>query len=831
MAVFPDAGRAVGAAITIQRALAARDWPKIGSLRVRMGLNAGAAESRDDDFFGPEVIRASRLCAAANAGQIVASRAVVELARGVSWVALGEHRLRGFEDSVEIHQVVADGLGTRFPALRTLDAHPNTLPRYRTAFVGRDGEVAAVAQLLASHRLVTLTGVGGAGKTRLAVEIANHEMGAYPDGVFFADLSVVNDSDRLWNAVARGLALDAGGGPGTSEEPHRRIARFLAERRVLLLLDNCEHVLDAAGDLVDLLLEATSHATVLATSREGLHVEGERMVQVPSLPLDTDAVRMFRECAAASGESAVDEEVARDICERLDGLPLAIELAAARAGQLGAAEVARRLSDRFQLLTGSRRRVPRQRTLEATLDWSYEHLDGDEQRTFRRLAVFNGTFSLSAAEKVTGAPAGLIGLLVDKSLVQRRDDGRFRLLETVRTYAEDRLVEAHEGEDVRQAHADWLLDEIETFTDEEVLLATSERSDRFVTAELENLYAALAWASDRGEWTTVARVAAYMGLAEGLRGRDSFRPVCGFLRGCLDNGIDGPARDRALAAYTAVAYLDHVERQDLFAEAGQRAWTGGDGTAVATLTYVANVLDAQSRATGDEAGVELAGRLIRRASTQASELGADWEVLALLFEVCLALSASDWERAAGHLDRLGALRQEGAGGQLSEWALWVEAVARLAIGRPLARDEIERRLETVRRHEISQGAEVHVRAFAAPERAGERRSIHLDRRSLDGSTRMDAAAVLISVAALAARDGDWPEAAKLLAASRTVGGVFSSPAGVTLYRLTTPLVREALDKPTREALIDEGRDLGVSGALDEAVEWLAVDAQTEGETT
>jgi hypothetical protein len=453
-------------------------------------------------------------------------------------------------------------------------------------------------------------------------------------------------------------------------------------------------------------------------------------------------------------------------------------------------------------------------------------LDGDEQRAFRRLAVFTGTFSLAAAERVTGAPVGSLGLLVDKSLVQRHDDGRFRLLETVRVYAEDRLVEANEAEAIRRAHVEWLLDEIETFTDEEVLLATSDRSDRFVTAEMENLYGALAWVSDRGEWPTVARIAAYMGLAEGLIGRDSFRPVAGFLWRCLDNGTDGPLRDRALSAYTAVAYLDRVQRQDLFAEAGQRAWGRGDGPAVASLVYVANVLDALSRATGDDAGVRQAGRLGRQASAQARELGADWEVLALLFEVVLALSASDWEQAASRLEPLGALRRRGAGGQLSEWTLWVEGAARLATGRPLPREDIDRRLATVRRHEHSPGAEVHAQAFAAPERAGERRAIDLDRVSLDRATQGDATAVLISVAALAARHGDWHVAARLLAASSSAGGIFSSPAGVALYRLTTPRVREALDKPVRDALIDEGRALGVSGALDEAVEWLAVDARS-----
>jgi predicted ATPase/class 3 adenylate cyclase len=823
MAVFPDAAQAVVAAVSIQRALVGREWPGVGFLRVRMGLNTGAAEQRDGDYFGPEVIRAERLCSAANAGQVLASRAVVELARDVSWVGLGQHRLRGFAAQVEIHQVVAEGLEARFPALRTVDAHPNTLPRFRTAFFGRDQEIATVSSLLSSHRLITLTGVGGSGKTRLAVEVGHDQLGAFPDGVFFADLSVVTEADRLWNAVAQGLELDAGG-PGVPEQPAQRIGRFLAERRALLVLDNCEHLLDAAAEAVEQLLDSTRELRVMATSREGLHVEGERMVQVPSLPVESVAVALFRERASASGQALVDDEIARQICERLDGLPLAIELAAARSGQLGAAEVAQRLSDRFQLLTGSRRRVPRQRTLEATLDWSHDHLSADEQRVFRRLAVFTGTFSLRAAEYVTGAPAELIGMLVDKSLVNRGDDGRFRLLETVRVYAEDRLVDADEAEATRQAHVDWLLHKIDAFSDEEVLLATSDRSDEFVTAELESLYSAVAWASQRSEWTTVARLASYAGLAEGVVGLDSFRPFCAYLRECLGHGIDGPVRDRALAAYTAIAYLEPAAIDEaLLFEAAARAWDGRDGTAVAALTECSNMLDARSRAIGDEAGVERARQLIERAAAVATDLDAPWQSLVALFQAALALTATEWERAAERVDALTELRRQGDTLQPSAWAVWIEAAARLAVGRPFERSEIEDRLKDVRKHEPGVAAEVHVAALAAPDPTHDRQPIHISRASLDRCTRADANAVLISVGALAAREGDWPIAAKLLAATRSSGGVFGSAAGMALYRLTTPLVRDALDKPVRDSLVDEARRLGLSHAVDLAIDWLAKD--------
>ncbi len=823
MAVFADAARAVEAAVSIQRALEGREWPEIGRLRVRMGLNAGVAETRDDDFFGPEVIRAARLCAAANAGQIVATRAVVELAREVSWLDLGQYRLRGFASPIGVHQVVAEGIRERFPALRTLDWHPNTLPRFRTEFFGRDDDIAAIAELLSNVRLVTLTGVGGSGKTRLAVEVAHDQLGSFPDGVYFADLSVMSDADRVWDAISRGLEFDAGGAPGGAEQPGQRIARFLSTRRALLVLDNCEHVLDAAGEAVDELLDATRNLRVLATSREGLHVEGEHLVQVPSLPLDTDALRMFRERAAASGANEVDDEVARRICERLDGLPLAIELAAARSGQLGPAEVARRLADRFQLLAGSRRRVPRQRTLEATLDWSYEQLHPDEQSALRGVAVFSGTFSLRAGEKVAGASADLIGALVDKSLVERVEDGRFRLLETVRAYAEMRLVAANEAEAMRRAHVQWLLDEIDGFTDEEVMLATSDRSDEFLRSELENLYAALAWVASSGDWSTVARLASYAGLAEGTIGDASFRPLAAYIREALDHGLDGELRDRALAAFIAVAYLEpEVERLDLWAEASRRARSGCDGAAVVSLTFAANVLDAWSRASGDDAGVSRASRLIERASAIARDLDPRWGLVPTLFEVTLALNAADWERAADRADALTVLRQRSPGARVSAWVVWVEAVAQLAIGRPLDRAEIERRLGQVRRGDLGPGAEVYTAALGLPDPTRPRRAIHLERRGLDRCTPAEATAVLISVAALAVRESDWPTAATMLAAARGEGGIFSSPAGVALYRLITPRVRTALAKPVRDGLIAEGRSLGLSHALDAAVEWLAM---------
>ena len=562
---------------------------------------------------------------------------------------------------------------------------------------------------------------------------------------------------------------------------------------------------------------------MLTTSREGLHVEGERIVQVPSLPLDTDAVRMFRERAVAAGADAIDDDTASQICKRLDGLPLAIELAAARSGQLGAAEVARRLTDRFRLLTGSRRRVPRQRTLEATLDWSHDQLNPEEQAALRRLSVFSGSFSLAAAETVADAPAHLFASLVDKSLVQRADGGRFRLLETVRAYAEDRLLEAGEGETSRRAQIEWFLQQIDSFTDEEIILSAGDRSDDFVSTELPNLCAGMVWAGSNGEWPVVARLASYVGLSEGVIGWDSFRPVVKHLREALDHGIDGELRDRTLAAYTGVAYMDpEVTREDLWIEAGERALAGRDPTAVVRLTYLANVLDSFGRAENHTARIQRASAILERASAIARELGPQWELVSTRTEVLLALNAGDWRRAAAGVDAVEALRAHGTVGKPSPWMVWTDAVARLSVGRPFHREQLEARLVDVRRHDVGPGAAIHVAAFAAVDPSRSRQPIFVDRSSLDRATQLDLSAILISVAAVAARENEWSLAARLLASARTAGLIFTTPAAYALYRLTVPSVAAALAKPVRDGLVAEGRALGLSAAVDAAVTWLAI---------
>jgi len=409
--------------------------------------------------------------------------------------------------------------------------------------------------------------------------------------------------------------------------------------------------------------------------------------------------------------------------------------------------------------------------------------------------------------------------------VQRVEDGRFRLLETVRAYAENRLLGAGEAEAVRQAHVGWLLEEVDSFSDEEVILATSDRSDGFVGAELGNFYAALAWTASREDWSTATRLASYVALADGLIGQEAFRPVVEYVVQCLDHGIEGDVRDRALAAFTAVNYLTPESRRvDLFAEAGERLATRHDGVSAVGLCYIANVYDAFSRAAGDERGVRRAAQVIDRATDIARDVGPEWEVISALFGLVICLNASDWEGAAERAAGVAELKRRAGVGRLSAWATWAEATAYYAVGRPLSRAEVQRRLEAVRRRDPGIAVEVHLAVVAAPDASQPCRPILLERRDLDRVTPADAATVLISTAVLATREREWRLAARMLAAARSHSEVFASPAGVAIYRLTTPLVREALEKPERDALVAEARSRGMAAALDEAVEWLAMGA-------
>jgi predicted ATPase/class 3 adenylate cyclase/DNA-binding CsgD family transcriptional regulator len=499
---FARASDAVACALDLQRA-------PVAPIRLRIGINTGEVRLRDEgNYIGPTINRTARLRDLAHGGQTVLSGAteplvVDQLPPDVTLIDLGTHPLRDLPRPERVVQLCHPDLRSEFPPLRTPKAFvSHNLPAQLTSFVGRQSEIGNLREALVSNRLVTLTGAGGAGKTRLAVRVAAALAGEFGDGVCYVDLAPITHPAVVPVTAARALGLPDQPGRSTIDT----LQQHLRDRQLLLVLDNCEHLLDSSASLVAALLGAAPRLTVLATSREPLGVTGEAGWQVPSLSLSDDAIELFADRArlARSGFTVNDDNAGAvtEICRRLDGMPLAIELAAARVRTLSLAEIVDSLHDRFRILTGgSRIAVRRQQTLRASVDWSHALLTDTERVLFRRLAVFLGGFDLDAAQAVTGADGveryqvlDQLTLLVDKSLVVAENAGgtmRYRLLETVRQYALEKLGESGEADAVRSRHRDY-------YTSMAALLDAPARTDyerRLDQAEVEmdNLRSALGW--------------------------------------------------------------------------------------------------------------------------------------------------------------------------------------------------------------------------------------------------------------------------------------------------------------------------------------------------
>lgn len=520
VAAFSSPTSAVDAAVAAQHEL---------KLPVRMGLATGEAELRDGDYFGAVLNRAARVMSAGHGGQILVADSTAALLTDIDLAGLGPRRLRDVPMPVEIYQVRAPGLRTDFPPLRALDTSPGNLRPATTSLIGREAVVGEIAAAVKAHRLVTLTGVGGVGKTRLAMEVAAGLADEYPDGVWIFELAAVTDPAAVPDAVAAVLSITQQPGKTVSES----VAAALEGRFRLLVIDNCEHVLGAAADLIETILAHSATVRVLATSREGLGVPDEQVRPVRSLDaaagIDSAAVTLFVERAQgiAPSFSIVDGDEATaviEICQRLDGIPLAIELAASRMTSMTASEMRDRLDHRFRLLVGARRGLERHHTLRHAVAWSYDLLDDTEKTVLDRCSVFAGGFDLQSACAVAGsdeldeyAILEVLDALVRKSLllaVRSSRRTRFSMLETIRQFAEDQLVTSGAAEAVRTAHARYFAGREADVMDRWDSPRQRESYDWFTT-ELANLRTAFRWAADNADidvGATIAACSAFLGF-------------------------------------------------------------------------------------------------------------------------------------------------------------------------------------------------------------------------------------------------------------------------------------------------------------------------------
>jgi predicted ATPase/class 3 adenylate cyclase len=509
-AVFTSPRSAVDAAVAAQRLL---------ELPVRMGIATGEAELRGGDYFGTVLNRTARMMSAGHGGQILLDGATAGLVSGLDLIALGSKRLRDIAGPVDVYQVRASGLRTDFPPLATVDSVPGNLRLPPTSFVGRQADVAEVETALKAHRMVTLTGVGGVGKTRLALEVASRAATDFADGVFVVELAAVDDPAAVPEAVAAAMGITQQADQNMSDS----LAAALEGRSRLLVFDNCEHVLDATADVIDAIFAKSQSVQILATSREGLGLNDEQLWPVPSLDVangvDSAAVTLFMDRAQTvspnASMSAPDEATAVvEICRRLDGIPLAIELAASRMVSMTAVEVRERLDDRFRLLVGSRRALERHQTLRHAVQWSYDLLDDTERDLLARCSVFSGGFDLGGACAVGEssdelATLDVLDALVRKSLlVADRSTSRTRylMLETIRQFAAEQLTATDAADAARLAHARY-------FAEREADVMTTWAGPRqreayeWFTTELANLRTAFRFAADRNDLDVAAPIA------------------------------------------------------------------------------------------------------------------------------------------------------------------------------------------------------------------------------------------------------------------------------------------------------------------------------------
>jgi predicted ATPase/class 3 adenylate cyclase len=805
---FPRASGAIRAAVETQRALAAHPWPDGNAIRVRMGLHTGEGVPAGDNYVGIDVNRAARIAAAGHGGQIIISEATRVLVAGdvpdgVTFRDLGLHDLKGLEHPERLHDLVIDGLSADFPALRTPGAHRTNLVPRRTSFVGRARAMGDIERLLSETRLLTLTGPGGTGKTRLAIETASRQLDRFPDGVFFVDLSPLTDPTLVFSAIAGVLKVREM--PGRDLDTSLR--RHLEDLNVLLVLDNFEQLVDGSSAVGD-LLDAAPGLTVLATSRIGLRLSGEYEYQLAPLELpaqerrgdaaqlvSSESVRLFvdRAMSVRSDFTLTDANASAvaEIVERLDGLPLALELAASRLRVLDPTTLAERLEDRLSMLRGGGRDLPeRHRTLEGTIQWSYDMLEPDERRLFARLSVFAGGWTLDAAEAVCGSDdidvlEGL-GALVDDSLVRRRElaDGslRFLMLETIRQFARERLEEAGEVQGLRERHGR----HYESLAERVSFALEGPRGNwlELLDAEQENLRAALSWFRERSDYEALQAIAGSLGHYWMDRGLLSEMRT--WLESSLESGAKGSYHALVLTRLSGVNYVQgryedaRTRAEDSLVEARSIGDLAGVQRAMA---HLANALEA-------EGFVEESWNLEQEAAEIARRLKGEHPRMLLVALINLGYSAivrgrlEDAVRYSEEAVELARQLDESADGAAARCNL---SLALIELGR------------------IEDAADVGAQALAA---------------AIDASSDpMLVTDCLEVVAGVETRRGNHGFAARLLGASeafREMTGFELEPLERALHDRTWELLRQELSDSQLKAALTEGADMDLREAFNDS---------------
>jgi predicted ATPase len=857
---FLTATDALEAALQTQRRLLSSEWEDTEPLGVRMALHTGVAEERDGDYFGPPVNRAARLLSAAHGGQVLLSLAAQELVRdqlpaGTSLRDLGEHRLKDLFRPERVFQLSAPELPSEFPPLRTLDAYRNNLPLQPTPLIGREKEVAEICERLSRPevRLLTLTGAGGTGKTRLALQAAAELTEGFEDGVFFVSLAAIRDLELVAPAMAGTLGVKEASGQPVLES----LEYYLDEKYILLVVDNFEQVLEAAP-MVTELISTAPNLKILATSRIPLGLYGEHEYAVPPLglpdpmqppPVESltqyEAVRLFVERAqAAKADFSVTNDNApavAEICHRLDGLPLAIELAAARIKVLSPQKMLGRLSNRLKLLTGGARDLPeRQRTLRSTIEWSYGLLEEGEKVLFARLGVFAGGRTLEAIEAICDPEDDLpvdvldgLASLVDESLLKQEEgvggEPRFVMLETIHEYAREKLRDSGEAKELRRLHAQYFLalaEEAEPQVEGSQQPVWLERLEE----EHDNMRAALSWSLGQGDGAELAlRMGAALGEFWYLRGY--FGEGRRWLEEALAKSSPAPtaARARALHRVSWLAFLqgdleqaEEASEEGLGLEGVELFRTGGGDSTAAELQRMLGMV------VGARGELERETQLLEESLTLSREVGSLRGTAASFFILGGAWrQRGDFERATQLLEEaLTMFRETG------EQALIASVLTHLGftylfqgdLERATAASEQAAAMFRVQKHTSYLADALNTLGWVALRGgdSGRARALYAEsiRAQREIGSKLAAPENLLGLACVAAAWEEAGRAARLFGASealREAMGVPPEPGEIALQEPHLAAARSRLDKTSWQEAWAEGRAMTLEEAISYAL--------------